>query len=308
MGRDRREAACHSMRAADGIQGVTMQYTRLSNGVEMPMLGYGVFQIDNDTTARCVKEAIESGYRLIDTAQAYGNEAGVAAGIAASGIDRKDLFVVSKVWVSQYGEGTTYDSIKASVATLGGAPIDLMLLHQAYADYYAAWRDMERAYEDGLVRAIGVSNFNSNRLIDLCTFAKVAPLVNQVETHVFWAERPEHAVMEQLGVQHMAWGPFAEGANDFFRNPLLKEIGEKYGKSVGQVALRYLMDLDVVVIPKSTRRERMEENIDVFDFELSDEDRARIATLDGGTSICYDHNDPTVVSQLTGFIKQQMGR
>lgn len=285
-----------------------MEYAELSNGLKMPMLGYGVFQVDNDTTAKVVKEAIESGYRLIDTAQAYGNETGVVKGIADSGIDRSELFVVSKVWVSNYGEGKTYDSIKQSVENLGGAPIDLMLLHQAYNDYYAAWRDMERAYKDGLVRAIGVSNFNSNRLIDLCTFADVKPVVNQVETHVFWTERPEHEVMEKLGVQHMAWGPFAEGANGFFTNPLLTEIGKKYNKGVGQVALRYLMDLGVVVIPKSVHKNRMEENFDVFDFELTDEDKAKIATLDAGKSIVFDHNDPQTVSNLCGLIKQQIAQ
>lgn len=284
-----------------------MQNVPLSNGVEMPVLGYGVFQIDNDTTARCVADAIDVGYRLIDTAQAYGNEAGVAKGIADSGIDRKELFVVSKVWVSNYGEGKTYDSIKASVDALGGEPIDLMLLHQAYADYHAAWRDMERAYKDGLVRAIGVSNFNPNRLIDLSAFADVAPMVNQVETHVFWQERPEHEVMEQLGVKYMAWSPFAEGQNGFFQNPVLTEIGERHGKSVGQVALRYLLDNDVIVIPKSTHKERMEENIDVFDFELSDEEKTQIAALDGGRSIIFDHTDPKTVSYLTNLVKEQMG-
>lgn len=283
-----------------------MEYVELSNGVKMPMLGYGVFQVDNDTTQKVVKEAIESGYRLIDTAQAYGNETGVAKGIADSGIDRSELFVVSKVWVSNYGEGKTYDSIKQSVENLGGKPIDLMLLHQAYNDYYAAWRDMERAYKDGLVRAIGVSNFNSNRLIDICTFADVAPMVNQVETHVFWQERPEHEVMEKLGVKHMAWGPFAEGANGFFTNPLLTEIGKKYGKGVGQVALRYLMDLGVIVIPKSVHKNRMEENFDVFDFDLTDEDKAQIAKLDAGKSIVFDHTNPETVSYLCNLIKQQI--
>lgn len=246
-----------------------MEYKTLSNGVQMPMLGYGVFQIDDATTERCVEDAIASGYRMIDTAQAYGNERGVGAGIKASGVARDDLFIVSKVWVSNYGEGTTYDSIKRSLGLLDTDHIDLMLLHQAYNDYHAAWCDMERAYDEGLVRAIGVSNFDPTRLLDLCTFAKVAPMVNQVETHVFWQQHYAHQNMESLGVAHMAWGPFAEGANNFFQNPLLSEVGEKYGKSVGQVALRYLLDLGVIVIPKSTHKERMEENFDVFDFDLT---------------------------------------
>lgn len=283
-----------------------MQYTTLANGVEMPMLGYGVFQIDNAETERCVSDALAAGYRMVDTAQAYGNEAGVGAAIAKSGITRSDIFIVSKIWVSNYGEGKTFESLKASLSALGIDQIDLMLLHQPYNDYYGAWRDLERAYDEGLVRAIGVSNFNPNRLMDLCTFARVRPMVNQVETHVFWQEGPEHEVMEKLGVAHMAWGPFAEGANGFFTNPLLSQIGEKHGKGVGQVALRYLMDLGVIVIPKSSKAERMAQNIDVFDFELDDDDRAAIAGLDTGNSIVFDHNNLATVEYLLNLIKSQM--
>jgi len=203
-------------------------------------------------------------------------------------------------------EGKTYDSIKQSLELLGVDQIDLMLLHQAYNDYHAAWRDMERAYKDGPVRAIGVSNFNPTRLLDICTFAGVAPMVNQVETHVFWQQHYAHENMENLGVAHMAWGPFAEGANNFFQNPLLSEIGEKYGKSVGQVALRYLLDLGVIVIPKSTHKERMEENFDVFDFQLSDEDKAKIAELDCDRSICYDHRDVQLIGGLLNLVKGQI--
>ena len=283
-----------------------MEYKTLSNGVEMPKLGYGVFQIDDATTEHCVEDAIASGYRMIDTAQAYGNERGVGAGIKASGVARDDLFIVSKVWVSNYGEGRTYDSIKHSLELLGTDHIDIMLLHQAYNDYHAAWRDMERAYKDGLVRAIGVSNFDPTRLLDICTFADVAPMVNQVETHVFWQQHYAHENMENLGVAHMAWGPFAEGANNFFQNPQLSEIGEKYGKSVGQVALRYLLNLGVIVIPKSTHKERMEENFDVFDFQLSDEDKAKIAELDCDRSICYDHRDVQLIGGLLNLVKGQI--
>ena len=272
-----------------------MEYRTLSNGVRMPMLGYGVFQIDDATTERCVEDAIASGYRMIDTAQAYGNERGVGAGIKASGVDRDELFIVSKVWVSNYGEGKTYESIRRSLELLGTDHVDLMLLHQAYNDYHAAWRDMERAYEEGLVRAIGVSNFDPTRLLDICTFAKVAPMVNQVETHVFWQQHYAHQNMENLGVAHMAWGPFAEGANGFFSNPLLAQIGE-----------RYLMDLGVIVIPKSTHRERMEENFDVFDFELTDEDKAKIAELDCDRSICYDHRDVQLIGGLLQLVKGQI--
>ena len=283
-----------------------MEYAKLANGTKMPMLGYGVFQIDDDATERCVAEALSAGYRLIDTAQAYGNERGVGAAIAKSGVAREDIYLVDKVWVSNYGEGRTYESIKASLALLGLGYIDMMLLHQPYGDYYGAWRDMERALSEGLVRAIGVSNFDAVRLLDLCTFAEVPPILNQVETHVFWQQRPAHENMLNLGVQHMAWGPFAEGANDFFNNPVLAEIGAAHGKGVGQVALRHLIDAGVVVIPKSTKPARMAENIDVFDFELSADEHATIDALDTGHSICYDHTDLTVVGGLLGYIKGMM--
>ena len=216
-----------------------MEYTTLSNGVEMPMLGYGVFQIGNAETEECVSEAIKAGYRLIDTAQSYGNEEGVGAAVAKSGVPREELFVVSKVWVSNYRYEDAKRSIDESLERLGLEYLDLMLLHQCYYDVYGAWRALEEAYAEGKVRAIGVSNFDSKQLMDLCAFAEVSPMLNQVETHVFWQEKPEHAVMQRLGVQHMAWGPFAEGANGFFTNPLLAKIGEKYGKGVGQVALRF---------------------------------------------------------------------
>ena len=280
-----------------------MEYTTLSNGVTMPMLGYGVFQIDDATTERCVEDAIATGYRLIDTAQAYGNERGVGAGVRASGVNRDDLFLVSKVWVANYGEGKTYDSIKRSLDLLGTDHVDLMLLHQAYNDYHAAWRDMERAYADGLARAIGVSNFDPTRLLDLCTFADVAPMVNQVETHVFWQQHYAHQNMEALGVAHMAWGPFAEGANGFFQNPLLTQIGAAHGKSVGQVALRYLLDLGVIVIPKTVHQARMAENIAVFDFDLTEEEKSEIAELDVNRSLCYDHRDVQLIGGLLKMVK-----
>ena len=268
-----------------------MEYTKLSDGNQMPMLGYGVFQIDDATTERCVTDALATGYRLIDTAQAYGNERGVGAAMAASGVKREDIFLVDKVWITNYGDGTTYDSIKHSLELLGTDYIDLMLLHQAYNDYHAAWRDVVRAHKEGLVRSIGVSNFDPVRLCDLNAFAEEPAVVNQVETHVFWQQKPAHETMAQLGVQHMSWGPFAEGANNFFKNPQLAEIGDAHGKSVGQVALRYLIDMGVVVIPKSTHKERMAENIDVFDFELTDDERESIAALDGGKSLIFDHSN-----------------
>ncbi len=283
-----------------------MEYTKLANGIDMPMLGYGVFQIDDATAERCVADAAEIGYRLIDTAQVYGNERGVGAGIAKSGVERGEFFVVSKVWVSNYGEGKTYESIKRSLDLLGLGQIDLMLLHQPYNDYYGAWRDMERAYQEGLVRAIGVSNFDAVRLLDLCSFARIKPMVNQVETHVFWQQKPAHENMAELGVQHMSWGPFAEGMHNFFANPLLVEIGEAHGKTAAQVALRCLMDAGVVVIPKSSKAERMAENFDVLDFSLTEDERARIDALDTGRSVCYDHTDLDTVKGLMGFIKSAM--
>ncbi|MGN0083994.1 MAG: aldo/keto reductase [Atopobiaceae bacterium] len=279
-----------------------MEYTKLANGVEMPMLGYGVFQIGPAETEACVAEALDAGYRLIDTAQVYGNEAGVGAAIAKSGLSRDELFIVDKVWITNYGEGYTLPSIDESLKKLGTDHIDLMLLHQGYGDYYGAWRDLEKAYEEGKVRAIGVSNFDANRILDICTFATVKPMVDQVETHVFWQQREARAVMEKMGVKPMAWSPFAEGANGFFTNPMLTEIGKKYGKSPAQVALRHLMDLGVIVIPKSTHRERMDQNLAVFDFELTDEDRSQIATLDGNKSIVFDHRDMKLIGGwLAGF-------
>ena len=283
-----------------------MEYKTLANGIKMPMLGYGVFQINDAETERCVSDALASGYRMIDTAQSYGNERGVGAALTKSGLDRNDIFVVSKVWVSNYGEGKTYESIKQSLELLGIDQIDLMLLHQPYNDYHAAWRDMERAYKDGLVRAIGVSNFDAIRLLDICTFAEIKPMVNQVETHVFWQQHAAHENMEKLGVAHMAWGPFAEGANGFFTNPLLSEIAAKHGKSVGQVALRYLLDEGVIVIPKSSHKERMEENFAVMDFDLDADDKAKIAELDCNRSICFDHTDTELIGGLLQMIKSSI--
>ena len=282
-----------------------MEYVKLYNGVEMPKLGYGVFQIGNAETDQCVSEAIKAGYRLIDTAQSYGNEEGVGAAIANSGVPRDELFIVDKVWVDRYEYADCAASIDESLAKLGTDCIDLMLLHQCYFDVYGAWRALEDAYEAGKVRAIGVSNFDSKQLMDICCFARIKPMLNQVETHVFWQQRPEHVIMEKLGVQHMAWGPFAEGANGFFTNPLLQEIGTKYGKGVGQVALRFLMDEGVVVIPKSSKPARMAENFDVFDFELTADDRERIRSLDTGKSIILDHHNLDTVEMLLKVIQDR---
>lgn len=287
-----------------------MLYQTLNNGVEMPMLGYGVFQTPPDQTERYVSEALEVGYRLIDTAQAYGNEEGVGAAVRASSVPREDVFITSKIWVSDMTYERATASIDESLRKLGTDYIDLMLLHQAMGDYPGAYRAMEDAYKAGKLRAIGVSNFYPERLIDVALLAEVPPAVNQVETHPFRQQDEAHEVMAELGVVHEAWAPFAEGQNNIFANPVLTEIGEKYGKKPGQVVLRALMQKDVVVIPKSTRRPRMEENFDVFDFELNAEDMQAFSALDDGSlPRIFDHYDPKAVTwMLRDYVKNnQLG-
>ncbi|OLL14283.1 aldo/keto reductase [Actinomyces oris] len=282
-----------------------MLYQTLNNGVEMPMLGYGVFQTPPDQTERYVNEALEVGYRLIDTAQAYGNEEGVGAAVRASSVPREDVFITSKIWVSNMTYERATASIDESLRKLGTDYIDLMLLHQAMGDYPGAYRAMEDAYKAGKLRTIGVSNFYPERLIDVALLAEVPPAVNQVETHPFRQQDEAHEVMAELGVVHEAWAPFAEGQNNIFANPVLTEIGEKYGKKPGQVVLRALMQKDVVVIPKSTRRPRMEENFDVFDFELNAKDMEVFSALDDGSlPRIFDHYDPkTVMWLLRDYVK-----
>ena len=276
-----------------------MLYQTLNNGVEMPMLGYGVFQTPPDQTERCVAEALEVGYRLIDTAQAYGNEEGVGAAVRASGLPREDVFITSKIWVANMNYERATASIDESLRRLGTDYIDLMLLHQAMGDYPGAYRAMEEAYRAGKLRAIGVSNFYPERLIDVALLAEVVPAVNQIETHPFRQQDAAHEVMASLGVTHEAWAPFAEGRNSIFTNPVLSAIGEKYGKTAGQVALRALIQQDVIVIPKSVRRARMEENFDVFDFSLDEEDMAAFAALDDGSfPRIFDHRDPKMIAWL----------
>ena len=282
-----------------------MLYQTLNNGVEMPMLGYGVFQTPPDQTERYVNEALEVGYRLIDTAQAYGNEEGVGAAVRASSVPREDVFITSKIWVSNMTYERATASIDESLRKLGTDYIDLMLLHQAMGDYPGAYRAMEDAYKAGKLRTIGVSNFYPERLIDVALLAEVPPAVNQVETHPFRQQDEAHEVMAELGVVHEAWAPFAEGRNNIFANPVLSEIGEEYGKTPGQVVLRALMQKDVVVIPKTTHRHRMEENFDVFDFELSAEDMEAFSALDDGSlPRIFDHYDPkTVMWLLRDYVK-----
>ena len=280
-----------------------MEFVTLNNGVKMPRLGYGVYQVSNEECERCVLDAIGVGYRAIDTAQSYGNEAAVGDAVRKCGVPRAELFLTTKIWISNAGYEKARASIDKSLKNLGTDYIDLTLIHQPFADYYGAYRAMEEAYRAGKLRAIGVSNFYPDRLIDICQFVDVAPAVNQVETHVFQQQRTAHEYMKKYGVQHESWGPFAEGRNDFFTNPVLNEIGAKYGKSSAQVALRFLIQSDVVVIPKSTHRERMEQNLNVFDFALDDGDMEAIRKLDEGESLFFNHYDPATVEMLTNMGK-----
>ncbi|OUQ51651.1 2,5-diketo-D-gluconic acid reductase [Alistipes sp. An116] len=280
-----------------------MQTVRLSNGVEMPILGYGVYQVTPEECERCVSDALSVGYRMVDTAQAYANEEGVGNAVKKSGIPRQELFIVTKVWISNAGYEKAKASIDESLRKLQTDYIDLLLIHQPFNDYYGTYRAMEEAYKAGKLRAIGVSNFYPDRFIDLAEFCDIKPMVNQVETHVFNQQVEAQKIMQQYGTQIMSWGPFAEGRNDFFTNPVLKVIGEKYGKSVAQTALRFLIQRGVVVIPKSTHKERMEQNLDVFDFSLSTEDMDAIAKLDKSESLFFSHYDPDTVKWFTGFGK-----
>lgn len=278
-----------------------MDYVTLKNGVQMPKEGFGVFQIrDLDECERVVLDAIDTGYRLIDTAESYGNESAVGKAIAKSGVNRADLFISTKLWVTN----TSYEGAKAaidrSMENLGVDYLDLYLIHQAMGDYIGAWRAMTEAYKEGRIRAIGVCNFYPHRLADFCETVDELAAVNQVELHPFFQQENALSLMREYGVQPMAWAPFAEGKHGIFTHPVLTKIGEKYGKGAGQVALRWNMQRGVVVIPKSTHRERMEQNIDVFDFSLTDEEMREIAALDIGHSEIIDHTDPKLVQALHG--------
>lgn len=283
-----------------------MDYVTLKGGVKMPQLGYGVFQVPGKDCTRCVLDAISVGYRAIDTAQSYGNEEAVGKAVAGCRLARGELFLTTKIWMSNACYEKAAASIDKSLKNLQSDYIDLMLIHQPFGDYYGAYRAMEEALKAGKLRAIGVSNFYPDRLIDLCQFAEITPAVNQVETHVFQQQRLAHKYMEKYGVQHEDWAPFAEGKNGFFTNPVLAEIGEKHGKSLAQVALRFMLQSNVVVIPKSTHKERMRQNLDVFDFTLSDEEMDAIRALDTGKSLFFDHYAPETVEMLTEMGKTRV--
>ena len=280
-----------------------MEYKTLSNGLQMPMLGFGVYQVSNEETKEVVKKAIECGYRLFDTAQSYGNEEGVGQAIVESGIAREEFFITTKIWISNYGYEKCKASLETSLKKLKTDYIDLVLLHQPFNDYYGAYRALEDAYKEGKVKAIGVSNFMPDRLVDLCQFVEIKPMMNQIETNVFQQQKLNHVYMNKYGVAHEAWAPFGEGKNGMFTNETLVNIGKKYNKSAAQVALRYLLQSDVIVIPKSVHTERMLQNINVFDFTLSEEDKKQIEELDTNTSLFFSHYDPAVVEMITGLVR-----
>lgn len=268
-----------------------MKTIKLNNGIEMPQIGYGVYQVSPDECERCVSDALKTGYRMIDTAQAYHNEEGVGRAVKNSGINRSDIFIVSKVWISNYGYEKAKASIDESLRKLQTDYIDLMLLHQPFCDRYGAYRALEDAYREGKLRAIGVSNFYPDHFIDLASNVDIVPAINQVETHVFDQQTEAQKIMEEFGTQIMSWGPLAEGRNNLFSNETLTKIGNSHGKSVAQIALRWLIQRGVIIIPKSVHIERMEQNLDIFNFELTDEEMAEIATLDTGKSLFFDHHD-----------------
>lgn len=279
-----------------------MEFVTLNNGVKMPILGFGVFQMTPEECEKCVLDAIEVGYRAIDTAQGYFNEEGVGNAIVNSGIPRKEFFITTKIWITNAGYEKAKASIDESLKKLQTDYIDLLLIHQPFNDYYGTYRAMEEAYAEGKVKAIGISNFYPDRFIDIATFMNVMPAVNQVETHIFQQQKEARELMEKYGTKLMSWGPFAQGNAEVFNNSLLKEIGAKYGKSTAQVALRFLIQNGIMVIPKSSHKERMAENFNVFDFVLSDDDMDRISTLDTGKNIQFNHQDAKSVEWFMSIL------
>src|SRR4028119_2256094 len=276
-----------------------MQKVVLNNGVEMPILGFGVYQIaDTEECERSVYEAIRAGYRLIDTAAAYQNEEAVGTAIQKSGVTREEIFVTTKLWIQDAGCESTKKAFERSLKRLQLDYLDLYLIHQPYGDVYGSWRAMEELYREGKIRAIGVSNFQPDRLMDLIVHNQVVPAVNQIETHPFNQQIATQTFLQDNNVQIESWGPFAEGKHNIFQNEVLASIAGKYGKTVAQVILRWLTQRGVVAIPKSVRKERMAENFHIFDFELSPEDMDAIASLDTKTSLFFDHRDPEIVKML----------
>jgi 2,5-diketo-D-gluconate reductase A len=282
-----------------------MEYVTLNNGVKMPILGYGVYQVTKEECERCVLDALSVGYRSLDTAQSYFNEEEVGSAIQKSGIPRKDIFLTTKVWIEHYGYEEAKASVLDSMQKLKTDYLDLVLLHQPFADYYGAYRALEDLYTEGKIRAIGISNFYADRMIDLASFTKIKPMVNQVETHPFNQQITAKEWMQKYNVQIEAWAPFGEGRGEMFSNPVLKTIADKYGKSVAQVILRWHIQRGVVVIPKSTHKERMAENFNVFDFALADEDMTQIAALDKKESAFFSHQDPAMVEWFVKMVNER---
>ena len=280
-----------------------MEYTTLSNGVKMPMAGFGVFQIPQEQTKDVVLKAIDAGYRLFDTAQAYGNEKELGETIRESGIPREEFFITSKLWLSDLGYEATKKAIDDSLERLGTDYMDLYLIHQPFGDIFGSWRAMVEAYKAGKLRAIGTANFQPDHLENLIQFQDVAPMVNQVETNPFIQQKKFHEQMEEENVVHEAWAPFAEGRNGIFNNPILTEIGKKYGKNSGQVILRWLLQSNVVSLNKSVHEDRIKGNIDIFDFALTDDEMKKIATIDEQKSVFFDHHDPETVKMLANMAK-----
>ncbi len=282
-----------------------MDYVTLSNGVKMPILGYGVYQVTKDECERCVLDALDAGYRAIDTAQSYFNEEEVGNAIKKSGVPREEIFLTTKVWIEHYGYEQTKESVLESMRKLQTDYLDLCLLHQPFSDYYGAWRALEDLYEEGKIRAIGISNFYPDRMVDIASFARIRPMVNQVETHPLNQQTVAKEYMDKYNVQIEAWAPFGEGRGGLFENEVLKEIGAKYGKTTAQVMLRWHIQRGVVVIPKSTHKERMIENLNVFDFTLSDDDMGKIAALDTKTSSFFSHYDPAMVEWFVKMVEER---
>lgn len=285
-----------------------MEYVTLSNGVKMPKLGFGVFQIAKEGCERCVLDAIKAGYRHIDTAQAYFNEEEVGNAISKCGLPREDLFITTKVWIDNYGYEEAKKSVLKSMKKLKVDYLDLVLLHQPFSDYYGAYRALQELYKEGKIRAIGVSNFAPDRLADMVAFNEIPPQVNQVEVNPLHQQIPAQENMVKRHVQMEAWAPFGEGKNNMFHNPVLLDIAEKYQKSTAQVILRWLMQRDIVALAKSTHIERMKENIEIFDFVLSDEDMKKIAELDMKESLFFNHQTPETVDMFVGMVSDRKGK
>ncbi len=285
-----------------------MDYVTLYNGIKMPILGYGVFQVTKDECERCVSDALKAGYRSLDTAQSYFNEEEVGNAVKNSGIKREDIFITTKVWLEHYGYEECKKSVKESLRKLGTDYIDLMLLHQPFSDYYGSWRALEDLYDEGVLRAIGVSNFYPDRLVDLASFARIKPMVNQIETHPHLQQTEAKKWMDKYNIFHEAWAPFGKGRNGLLDEKVISEIAEKYGKTPAQVILRWHIQRNTIVIPKSTHYERMVENINVFDFSLSDDDMEKIAKLDKNQSSFFSHTDPNMVEWFVKMVDERRNK